>query len=82
MSMISRRQESDQFGSGDMPAARGERTLNARQNVLIAIETVCLLLAFIFLILRLYTRAMISHSLGWDDCKVSVPFFVVDQFTD
>ena len=41
-----------------------------------AIVTVCIvssIVSCLFVAIRIWTRAFITHSLGWDDCKLAAP---------
>ncbi|KAI9661548.1 MAG: hypothetical protein M1829_006239 [Trizodia sp. TS-e1964] len=40
-----------------------------RDSTMIAVNLVCLILAVAFVSLRIFTRVMITHAIGWDDCR-------------
>ena len=42
-------------------------------NALVTVNAVFLTLMLITLALRLYTKGVLLKSLGWDDCKSSIP---------
>ena len=41
-------------------------------NAIVTVNAVFLALMLIFITLRVYTKAMLLHSLWWDDCKSPV----------
>ena len=52
-----------------------------RTKSTIALHTVYLTVVTFCVVLRIYTRRFISHSLGWDDCETSLPFINVVTLT-
>ena len=41
----------------------------SRGSILIVASTICLTFMMLFVVMRLYTKICIKHSLGWDDCE-------------
>ena len=49
---------------------------NTNGTVYIVIAVIGMLLATLFTLVRIYTKAILTRSLGWDDCKASLSFFL------
>lgn len=49
---------------------------NTNGTTFIIIAVIGILLATLFTAVRIYTKAVLTRSLGWDDCK-EFPFFLI-----
>lgn len=41
----------------------------SRQGLMLGINVACLVFAFAFVSMRLWTKTYLTRSVGWDDCK-------------
>ena len=47
---------------------------SSQQHAIVVISIISPILSTLFVAMRVWTKGFITHSIGWDDCKLAHPY--------